>query len=158
MGYYVFQRNVTKPTSSFMLICVLIWFAVGVVDWLRGQNFIIIVILMDFWWSLSLSLSLPLLFVCVFWVWSIIEGINKIEIEILNEQSHREHRDRDLHGSDLDICPMAGIEMKNLLKRVTTIVAQNKTLYTPNELFLTNNKYYGYKVGLATFCGDYVTK
>ena len=107
---------------------------------------------------ISLSLSLPLLFVCVFWVWSIIEGIYKIEIEILNEQSHREHRDRDLHGSDLDICPMAGIEMKNLLKRVTTIVAQNKALDTPNELFLTNNKYYGYKVGLATFCGDYVTK
>ena len=54
---------------------------------------------------------------------------------------------------------MAGIEMKNLLTRVTKIVAQKKkSLYTPNELFLTNNKDYGYKVGLVTFCGDYVTK
>ena len=54
---------------------------------------------------------------------------------------------------------MAGIEKKNLPTRVTTIIAQNKTLHTPNEeLFLTNNKDYGYKVGLVTFCGDYLTK
>ena len=113
----------------------------------------------DIYGLLVISLSLSPLFVCVLWVWSIIEGVCKIEIEILNKQSHREHRDRDLHGSNLDICLMAGVEMENLLTRVTKIVAQKKkSLYTPNKLFLTNNKDYGYKVGLVTFCGDYVTK
>ena len=65
MGYYVFQRNIMKQTSSFMLIWILIWSTVGVVDWLRGQNVIIIEIYMDFGdLSLSLSLSLSLLCVC----------------------------------------------------------------------------------------------
>ena len=72
MGYYVFQGNIMKQTSSFMLIWILIWSAIGVMDWLRGQNVIIIVIYMDFG---DLSLS-PM---CV---WSIIEGIWKIEREI----------------------------------------------------------------------------
>ena len=72
MGYYVFQRNIMKQTSSFMLIWILIWSTVGVVDWLRGQNVIIIEIYMDFG---DLSLS-PM---CV---WSIIGGVWKIEIEI----------------------------------------------------------------------------
>ena len=72
MGHYVFQRNITNQTSSFMLIWILIWSTVGVVDWLRGQNVIIIEIYMDFG---DLSLS-PM---CV---WSIIEGVWKIEIEI----------------------------------------------------------------------------
>ena len=60
MGYYVFQGNIMKQTSSFMLIWILIWSAVGVVDWLSGQNVIIIVIYMDFG-DLFLSLS----YVCV---------------------------------------------------------------------------------------------
>ena len=60
MGHYVFQRNITNQTSSFMLIWILIWSTVGVVDWLRGQNVIIIEIYMDFG-DLSLSLS----YVCV---------------------------------------------------------------------------------------------
>ena len=59
MGYYIFQRNITKQTSSFMLIWILIWSTVGVVDWLRGQNVIIIEIYMDFG-----DLSLSLLCVC----------------------------------------------------------------------------------------------
>ena len=57
MGYYIFQGNVTKQISSFMSICILIWLTVGVVDWLRGQNFIIIVTFVDFFGDLSLSLS-----------------------------------------------------------------------------------------------------
>ena len=52
------------------------------------------------------DLSLSLLCVCV------INYRGCIEIEIQNKQPHREHRDRDLHGSDLDICPKAGIEKK----------------------------------------------
>ena len=70
MDYYVFQSNVTKQTLNFMLIWILIWSAVGVVDWLRPE-----------FYDYCDIYGLLVICVCVLWVWSIMEDVCKIEIK-----------------------------------------------------------------------------